>query len=145
MIASNDGAFDRAMKNQGFKSEDRRGKLRIGYYHPDHPDFGFQQVTGPLFEGKAETSRLRRIKVTSGNSLAMPAVEDMIADRLGQHAVASKTDLSRLKQAIGMFRMAKKLDLPYLRRRVLEEGGDVTQLLSKRRTRRPAVERGGMD
>ena len=55
----------------------------------------------------------------------IPSVEDMIADRLGQHAIAAKTDTSRLEQALVLFKLARNLDLAYLRRRIKEEGGDV--------------------
>jgi hypothetical protein len=45
----------------------------------------------------------------------------MIADRLGQAAVASPTDKSRLLQARALFRLAPSLDRDYLRRRVVQE------------------------
>jgi hypothetical protein len=48
----------------------------------------------------------------------------MIADRLAQHAVSSPTDDSRLQQARYLFRLAEGLDISYLYRRMIEEGGD---------------------
>ena len=51
-------------------------------------------------------------------------IEDLIADRLGQHAVASPTDDSRLRQARSLFLLGQDIDLAYLRRQVTEEGGD---------------------
>ena len=52
----------------------------------------------------------------------------MIADRLAQHAVASPTDDSRLRQAVLLFQIADELDLDYLIRRVRDEGGDPSLL-----------------
>lgn len=59
------------------------------------------------------------------NSLTLPAFEDLIADRLGQHAVAGSGDDSRMHQAQMLLAMAKSVDMDYLQRRVNEEGGDL--------------------
>ena len=58
-------------------------------------------------------------------SRSLPAFEDIIADRLGQHAVASQSDDSRMQQAQMLLAMAKSVDMEYLKRRVNEEGGDL--------------------
>lgn len=52
----------------------------------------------------------------------------MIADRLGQYAVASKTDKSRLERARMLFKLAETLDIDYLQRGIVEEGGDPATL-----------------
>lgn len=121
-IAGNDRALSGCMEKHGFVREDRSGRLRFGWYHPDHPQYGFQQVTGPLFDGKP----VRTVQVTFGDThaLMLPSVEDMIADRLAQHAVASATDTSRLEQARAMFALVADIDRDYLNRRIVEEGGD---------------------
>jgi hypothetical protein len=63
--------------------------------------------------------------VVEGGTVALPAIEDMIADRLGQHAAAAPaSDKSRLLQAKALFRLAEKPDIGYLRRRISDEGGD---------------------
>ena len=125
LVAGHDAAFNDAMRAHGFLPEDRANRLRIGWYHPAHPEFGFQQVSGSLFDGRAEPARLRRLAIRGGGSVTLPSVEDMIADRLGQHAVASPTDRSRLLQAQGMLDLAEGLDREYLKGRVREEGGDL--------------------
>ena len=51
-------------------------------------------------------------------------LEDRIADRLGQHAVASPADTSRLDQARALFGLANTLDKAYLLRRIRDDGGD---------------------
>jgi hypothetical protein len=124
IVAARDEAFDQVMLSHGFRAEDRSGHLLVGYYHPDHPAYGFQQVSGDLFDGLAERHRLVHILVTPQSEITLPAIEDLIADRLGQHAVASPTDDSRLRQARSLFLLGQDIDLAYLRRRVTEESGD---------------------
>jgi hypothetical protein len=126
VVAASDPTFDAAMLEQGFIREDRAGKLKIGFYHPDHPNFGYQQVTGPLFDGRSDSKRLVRVTLTEDGAIAvvLPAIEDIIADRLAQHAIASPTDESRLLQAQALFKLAATIDMPYLLRRILDEQGD---------------------
>ena len=123
VAAADDAAFDAAMRSRGFVRENRAGRLRIGYYHPAHPAYGFQQVSGPLFDGQSDEGRLIRMKLDKG-VIALPAIEDIIADRLARHAIASPSDDSRLRQARTLFVLADNLDLAYLHRRILEESGD---------------------
>ena len=110
---------------QRVKVEDRRNKQRGGFYHPDLPLYGVEQVSGPLFDGHSDPQKLVSVYVTDTNSIILPAVEDMIANRLGQHAVSSPSDDSRLQQARMIFLLSEAIDLEYLARRVLEEGGDI--------------------
>jgi hypothetical protein len=137
-VAGNDAAFANAVASFGFRREDRPGFLKVGYYHPDHPGFGFQQVSGRLFDGKAEPGRLVRMIVTPPSAVMLPSMEDMIADRMGQYAVASPTDDSRLRQARMLFKLAKTLDTAYLRRRILDEGGDPSLLLDGQDPKAPS-------
>lgn len=124
VVAASDTEFNKVMVEHGFIKEHRTGRLLMGFYHPDCPEYGFQQVTGPLFDGRSDRNRLVRIEVASDSAVVLPAVEDLIADRLGQHAVASKTDDSRLRQAQELFKLAEALDRDYLLRRIRDEGGD---------------------
>ena len=130
IVAADDVALDGAMRREGFLPEDRAGFLHIGYYHPDHPEYGFQPVSGRLFDGLADLARIAVIIVgRDGPGIALPSVEDMIADRLGQAMVSSPGDPSRLMQARQLYRLAALLDMAYLERRVREEGGDLDVLL----------------
>ncbi len=128
LVAASTAVFDAVMAGQEFRSEDRPGRLRIGYYHPDHPGFGFQQVSGPLFGGRADPRRLVRMRVSLSGRVTLPAIEDLIADRLGQHAIASPTDTTRLDQAQVLFSLADSIDTAYLVRRITEDGGDLALL-----------------
>jgi hypothetical protein len=126
VVAAHDDAFVSAMLENGFLHEDREGHLLVGFYHPDHPQYGFQQVSGALFDGLSEPGRLVRVivKTTEESAIVLPAIEDMIADRLGQHAVAPLSDDSRLRQARALLKLAEKPDIDYLIRRIWDEGGD---------------------
>jgi hypothetical protein len=123
-VAADDDAFAECMLAHGFRREDEAGFLLGGFYHPDYRAYGVQQVSGALFDGLADQTRLVRMIVREELALVLPAIEDMIADRLGQHAVAPASDDSRLRQAKMLFRLAAKPDIDYLRRRITEEGGD---------------------
>lgn len=124
VVAAGNREFEAAMAEHGFQREDRAGHLLIGFYHPDHPGYGFQQVSGALFDGRSDQTRLFRVAVTAPGEITLPPIEDMIADRLGQHAVASPTDTSRLQQAQALFLLAETLDKDYMLNRIVAEGGD---------------------
>ena len=128
VVATNDPAFAAAMLMHGFRREDGAGCLLGGFYHPDYPAYGVQQVSGALFDGRADRGRLVRMVVRAEWSVVLPSIEDMIADRLGQHAAAPASDDSRLRQAQMLFHLAAKPDIDYLKRRITEEGGDPAQL-----------------
>lgn len=128
-LAADDSQMAECLADNGFVREDRAGFLHAGWYHPEHPLFGFQQVSGSLFDGRTERSRMLRVSLRDGGAVVLPPVEDMVADRLGQHAMASATDTSRLDQAMIMLAAASEIDRTYLLRRVAEEGGDIDPLL----------------
>ena len=128
-VAAEDEALKAALLASGFLEEDRRGRLAGGFYHPAYPEYGVEQVTGPLFDGRSDRDRLVLIRTSASGEIALPAIEDLIADRLAQHETrGSHTDYSRLEQARTMFRLAQKLDISYLTQRVEQEGGDLSLL-----------------
>ncbi len=122
VVAGVDDAFDLAMKNNGFVTEDRRGHLLVGWYHPQYPNLGVQVVSGPLFDGMSDPTKIKAISVGKGH-LTMAAVEDLIADRLGQFAASNNLDQSLLRQAKWLVRIPD-LDRSYLVRRIRQESGD---------------------
>ena len=123
LYAPNDALLARCPVGAGFRREDRKGRLRGGYYHPDYPAYGIEAISGQLFDGRSDQDRLLRITLDGDEAITTPSFEDMIADRLGQHAVDRSPDSPLLQQARLLFRVAVALDLEYLRRRVAEEGG----------------------
>ena len=126
VVAGQDEVFNAAMAEHGFVREDRVGHLLFGFYHSEHPGYGFQQVSGALFEGRADRGRLVRLAASAAGEIALPAIEDMIADRLAQHAAmeGKGSDDSRLVQARVLFSLARTIDRDYLLRRIMDEGGD---------------------
>ena len=127
VVAGNDAAFGRAMAAAGFVIDDKALHGQCGWYHPDHPQFAVEQVSGGYFDGRAEMARCLRLLVRDGSALVLPAIEDMIADRLGQHEV-SGGDTSMLEQARALFALAEGLDFAYLIRRIVEESGNPAHL-----------------
>lgn len=124
LFAPNDEVLHQCLIEAGFVADERVGRLIGGYYLPGFEEFGVEAISGQLFEGRSERDRLIRFSIGQGSSIVIPSFEDMIADRLGQHAVAGKSDNSRLEQARAIFKLAEMLDLDYLKRRVADEGGD---------------------
>lgn len=125
LFAPNDAVLDSCLLNAGFMAEERVGRLKGGYHHPLFPEYGIEAISGQLFDGRAESGRLIRITFAEEHAIVIPSFEDMIADRLGQHSTASKSDTSRLEQARALFKLANNLDLDYLKRRIQDEGGDI--------------------
>ncbi|WP_375244886.1 hypothetical protein [Sphingomonas parapaucimobilis] len=109
VVAADDASFERAMIGAGFECEGGVGHLAGGFFHPSFPGYVVEQVSKPLFDGRSELGRLIRLKVSDESAIVLPPAEDLIADRLAQHAIASKTDDSRLLQAIALFKMASNL------------------------------------
>lgn len=118
IVAADDAAFHDALIREGFRPEDRAARQHGGFYHPDLPLYGVEQVSGPLFDGHSDPKKLVNVYITDRDAIVLPAVEDMIADRLGQHAVSSPSDDSRLQQARLIFLLADTIDMGYLTRRL---------------------------
>ncbi|KPM23224.1 hypothetical protein AAJ72_09980 [Citromicrobium sp. RCC1885] len=123
VVAGNDDAFDAAMTAAGFVDDEKAIHGLKGWYHPEHPQFAVEQVSGRYFDGRGDRARCFKLAVRGEAEIVLPAIEDMIADRLGQHEVA-RGDGSMLAQAKGLFAIAEGLDLSYLRRRIKEEAGN---------------------
>ncbi len=85
VVAGNDVAFEAAMLARGFLKEERDAFLRTGFYHPNHPAYGFQQVSGRLFDGRSDPNKLILLTIdrAAGLELMVASIEDLIADRLG--------------------------------------------------------------
>ena len=118
--------FENEMINEGFLKEDRKGYLMIGYYHPEVPRYGFQLVSGDLFDGRSDLEKMLPLTVSDSedSQVYLPAIEDLIADRLGQFAASDNKDDEMRQQASLLRLLALDIDEAYLRRRILDEGGD---------------------
>jgi hypothetical protein len=121
-----DIAFERFLFAEGFRKEEGQQRFLKGYHHPDVPRLGFEFVSGSLFDGKSDADKLLAVPIhQSGDpEVLFPAIEDLIADRLGQYASSNNRDDSMLSQAILLFKLAADCDVAYLKRRIVEETGD---------------------
>lgn len=119
-----DLGFEASLLAEGCRREDRSGRMRRGFYHPDLPRYGFERVSGALFDGRTDSARIQPVAVAPDAHVLFPPVEDLIADRLGQYAASNQHDHAMLRQARLLFRPAATPDRTYLRRRIVEETGD---------------------
>lgn len=123
VVAGNDVAFEEAMSCAGFVKDDKAVHGLNGWYHPKHPQFAVEQVSGRYFDGRGDRARCLKLSIGGNAAIVLPAIEDIIADRLGQHEVVGK-DASMLEQAKTLYRLAGDLDRTYLLRRIREESGN---------------------
>ena len=131
VLAANDIAFTEAMQGAGFKHDKLSGHGDGGWFLPAQPQYVVEQVSGRYFDGRGERGRCLQMRVRDGATVVLPAIEDIIADRLGQHEV-SQGDMSMLEQAKALYTIAQDLDVTYLVRRIEEESGNPALLgLSK--------------
>jgi hypothetical protein len=123
-----DIAFEPFLLTQGFQRENRPGRLRRGYYHLDVPRYGFEFVSGALFDGRSDREKNLSVAVTDDADIVLASIEDLIADRLAQYASSKNRDLKMLEQARILLALAVDYDPIYLFRRITEEGGDPAAL-----------------
>jgi hypothetical protein len=125
-----DLGFEEFLFAQGFRREARPGKLHRGYYHPEVPRLGFELVSGALFDGRSDRDKVFAVAVSdsSGAEVTFAAIEDLIADRLGQYASSDNKDQTMRRQAELLITLALEYDRDYLVRRIREEGGDPAAL-----------------
>src|SRR6202035_4638761 len=100
-------ALEAALIEIGFHGEDRTGRLLRGLYHPALA-IGVEIVSGPLFDGLTDRARILIVEI-GGHELALPPVEDMIADRMGQHAAIERGVHEMLQQAVALFLLADEI------------------------------------
>jgi len=94
------------------------GQSTRGWVHPDLA-LGFEVVASDLLDARADRSRLRRIDMGEDGTVAFLSLEDMIADRMGQHASGSAPGM--LEQARSLFALHADADLAYLEERIRQE------------------------
>ena len=110
--------FEAALQAEGFVRPSGPSKATRGWVHPDL-GLGFEVVSDTLLDGKADRTRVRLIDFGGDGRIAVIAVEDMIADRIGQYA--SGTAREMLGQARRLFQLHPDCDRVYLEQRIREE------------------------
>jgi hypothetical protein len=123
-----DISFEGFLLAEGFEKESGPNRLLGGYYHPDIPTVGFEFVSGPLFDGRSDRDKILVISVSGDAEVVFPAVEDLIADRLGQYASSRNRARDMLEQAKLLISLAISYDRDYLVRRIIEESGDPAEI-----------------
>jgi hypothetical protein len=112
--------FEDELQNAGFVRPSGRGVVTRGWIHPELK-LGFEVVTSTLLDGKAERDRVRLISVDDNSLFAVIALEDIIADRMGQFASGSARDM--LDQAKTLYDLYPDADLGYMNARIRYETG----------------------
>jgi hypothetical protein len=110
--------FEEALRQQGFTKAGGPGHTPLGWVHPDL-GLGFEVVSSSLLDGRAERRRIRVIRLRPDGDISVLAVEDMIADRMGQYASGTAPDM--LGQARTLYALHPDADPDYLERRIREE------------------------
>ncbi|WP_338014314.1 hypothetical protein [Sphingomonas cavernae] len=82
---------------------------------------GFEVVGSTLLDGHADHDRVPLFEV-GGRRFAAIAIEDLLADRLGQFASGAAPEM--LRQARTLFALSQDLDVRYMERRIREETAD---------------------
>lgn len=110
--------FEAELRAHGFVRPSGPGVATRGWIHPEL-GLGFEVVTSTLLGGLADPDRVRLIEVGDAGRIALLAVEDIIADRMGQYASGTANDM--LAQAQALFELYPDADMTYMNRRIEEE------------------------
>lgn len=103
----------------GFTRPMGLGHTALGWVHPDLA-LGVEVVARTPFGGTVDPARLRLVRPVGETALfRILAVEDMIADRMGQYASGAAPEMG--EQAAILFALHPDLDSAYLERRIRDE------------------------
>jgi hypothetical protein len=118
LVTTQQAEFESVLVENGFFRPSGPGQALRGWIHLEL-QLGFEVVGSRLLDGLASSDRIRIVEVGRDGAIAVIAVEDLIADRMGQYASGSADEL--YGQAEALFRLSKALDLQYMERRIREE------------------------
>ncbi len=118
VVTGRQDEFEQALREQGFTKLGGSGHTPLGWIHPDLK-LGFEVVSSTLLDGRADRARIRLFGAGDDGIVAVISLEDMIADRMGQYASGTASDM--LDQARVLFSLYMDADLDYLERRIREE------------------------
>lgn len=111
--------FEAIMQRYGFVRPSGRGKATRGWIHPELA-LGFEIVASVPFDGALDREHILLIEgLGPACGFAIIAVEDVIADRMGQFASGSAPEM--LVQARALLALHPDADMAYLERRIREE------------------------
>lgn len=111
--------LEEEMRRHGFVRPSGPGKSTRGWVHPELR-LGFEIVADVPMDGNVDRAHIMLVDdFVPGHSFAIIAVEDLIADRMGQYASGTARD--RLEQARLLYQLNSGVDKAYLDRRIREE------------------------
>ena len=111
-------AFEEELQRHGFVRPSGPGMATRGWVHPEL-QVGFEVVTSTLLDGMADRERVRLIDAGSDASVSVISLEDIIADRMGQYASGSASEM--YAQAKELFDLYPEADLDYMETRIRYE------------------------
>jgi hypothetical protein len=115
-------AFEEELQRHGFVRPSGVGMATRGWIHPELK-LGFEIVSSTLLDGMAERERIELLEFAPDGEIAVLAIEDIIADRMGQFASGSANEMR--EQARRLFILHNQADLDYMEQRIrYESGGD---------------------
>lgn len=116
-------ALEEELLRIGFIKPSGPGKSTRGWIHPAL-GLGFEVVASTPFNGASDPDRLLLVEnFDDGSAFVVIAVEDLIADRMGQFASGTAPELR--DQARELLRLHPDADRDYLDRRIrYETAGD---------------------
>jgi hypothetical protein len=106
------------MQHEGFVRPSGPGVATRGWVHPKLK-LGFECVSDVLLGGLADREMVQVVRNAPDGEIAVIAPEDIIADRMGQYASGSASEM--VGQARALFAICERLDLHYMERRISEE------------------------
>jgi hypothetical protein len=115
LVTAQQEAFEQELAAHGFVRPGGPGTALRGWIHPELM-LGFEVVGSRLLNGLGNGDLVRIVEIESHGSIAVIAIEDLIADRMGQYASGSAHEM--LGQARALFRLSKNLDLHYMAYRI---------------------------
>ena len=111
-------AFEQVLQSLGFVKPFNATVGMRGWLHPDLK-LAFEIVSGALLGGMAARDRILLVDLDRDGIAAVIAVEDMIADRMGQFASGSAPEMR--EQARRLLQLHSDVDRDYLDRRIRQE------------------------
>ncbi|MFS0772148.1 hypothetical protein [Sphingomonas sp. 1P08PE] len=118
IVTPSQDEFERELVIAGFSKPEGLGHTPLGWVHADLR-LGFEIVSATLYDGMADQDRLVLIDLDRDGEAAIVAVEDLIADRIGQYASGTAPEM--LEQARRLFALHADADREYMDRRIRHE------------------------
>ncbi|WOE74932.1 hypothetical protein [Alterisphingorhabdus coralli] len=122
IVTGAQGVFEENLRQHGFTKPSGAGTATRGWVHPELK-LGFEVVSATLLDGMADRGRVKLVDLDMDGKVAVIALEDIIADRMGQFASGSAPEMR--EQAALLFKLYDQADKDYMDDRIkYESGGD---------------------